>query len=58
MPIIKQIKISEEIFSKDRKFQDIIFDYLIYSLNISNYDLHILKNDANINMSYEGSITD
>ena len=51
MSINKQIKIKEEIFSNDRYFKDIILDYLIYSLNISNDDLHILKNDANINMS-------
>ena len=51
MPINKQIKIKEEIFGNDRKVQDIILDYLIYSLNISNDDLHNLKNDANINMS-------
>lgn len=51
MSINKQIKIKEEIFSNDRKIQDIILDYLIYSLNISNDDLHNLKNDANINMS-------
>jgi len=51
MSINKQIKIKEEIFSNDRKIQDIILDYLIYSLNISNDDLHNFKNDANINMS-------
>ena len=51
MLINKQVKIKEEIFSNDRNFQDIILDYLIYSLNISNDDLHNLKNDANINMS-------
>ena len=51
MPINKQIKIKGEIFSNDRNFQDIILDYLIYTLNISNNDLHNLKNDANINMS-------
>ncbi len=51
MSINKQIKIKEEIFSNDRNLQDIILDYLIYSLNISNDDLHILKNDANIKMS-------
>ena len=51
MSINKQIKIKEEIFSNDRKIQDIILDYLIYTLNISNDDLHNLKNDANINMS-------
>lgn len=51
MPINKEIKIKEEKFSNDRNFQDIILDYLIYSLNIFNDDLHNLKNDANINMS-------
>ena len=51
MPINKQIKIKEENFSNDRNFHDIILEYLICSLNISNDDLHILKNDANINMS-------
>ncbi len=51
MPINKQIKLKEEIFSNDRNFQDIILDYLIYSLNISDNDLHNLKNDANINIS-------
>ena len=51
MLVNKQLKIKEEIFSNDRNFQDIILDYLIYSLNISNDDLHNLKNDANINMS-------
>ena len=51
MIVNKQLKIKEEIFSNDRNFQDIILDYLIYSLNISNDDLHNLKNDANINMS-------
>ena len=51
MLINKQVKIKEEIFSKDRNFQDVILDYLIYSLNISNDDLHNFKNDANINMS-------
>ena len=51
MPINKQIKIKGEIFSSDRKFQDIILDYLIYTLNIFNYDLNNLKNDVNINMS-------
>ena len=48
---IKKVKIKDEIFSNDRNFQDVILDYLIYSLNISNNDLHNLKNDANINMS-------
>lgn len=47
----KQLKIKEENFSNDRNFQDIILDYLIYTLNISNDDLHNLKNDANIIMS-------
>ncbi len=51
MLINKQVKIKEEIFSNDRNFQDVLLDYLIYSLNISNDDLHNLKNDANINMS-------
>lgn len=51
MLINKQLKIKEEIFSNDRNFQDVILDYLIYSLNISNDDLHNFKNDANINMS-------
>lgn len=51
MLVNKQLKIKEENFSNDRKFQDIILDYLIYTLNISNDDLHNLKNDANINMS-------
>ena len=51
MLINKQVKIKEENFSNDRNFQDIILDYLIYTLNISNDDLHNLKNDANINMS-------
>lgn len=51
MPINKEIKIKEEKFSNDRNFQDIILDYLIYSLNIFNDDLHNLKNDTNINMS-------
>lgn len=46
----KQLKIKEENFSNDRNFQDIILDYLIYTLNISNDDLHNLKNDANIIM--------
>ena len=46
-----QIKIKKEIFSSDRDFQDIILDYLIYSLNISNDDLYNLKKDTNINMS-------
>ena len=41
MPINKQIKINEEIFSTDRNFRDIILEYLIYSLNISNNDFHI-----------------
>lgn len=52
MPIIKQIKIKKELFSNDRTFRDIILDYLIYSLNINNDDLHNLKNDANINISW------
>lgn len=51
MLVNKQLKIKEENFSNDRSFQDIILDYLIYTLNISNDDLHNLKNDANINMS-------
>lgn len=51
MKINKQIKIKKENFSNDRNFQNIILDYLIYSLNISNDDLHNLKNDANINVS-------
>ncbi len=51
MLVNKQLKIKEENFSNDRNFQDIILDYLIYTLNISNDDLHNLKNDANINMS-------
>ena len=51
MLINKQIKIKEEIFTNGRNFQDIILDYLIYSLNISNDDLYVLKNDANINIS-------
>ena len=51
MLVNKQLKIKEENFSNDRNFQDIILDYLIYTLNISNEDLHNLKNDANINMS-------
>lgn len=51
MLVSKQLKIKEENFSNDRNFQDIILDYLIYTLNISNDDLHNLKNDANINMS-------
>lgn len=51
MLVKKQLKIKEENFSNDRNFQDIILDYLIYTLNISNDDLHNLKNDANINMS-------
>ena len=38
MPINKQNIIKKEIFSNDRNFQDIILDYLIYSLNISNDD--------------------
>ena len=32
MLINKQVKIKEEIFSNDRNFQDVILDYLIYSL--------------------------
>lgn len=51
MLVNKQLKIKEENFSNDRSFQDIILDYLIYTLNISNDDLHNLKNDANISMS-------
>ena len=51
MLVNKQLKIKEETFCNDRNFQDIILDYLIYTLNISNDDLHNLKNDANINMS-------
>lgn len=51
MLINKQVKIKEEIFSNDRNFQDVILDYLIYSLNISNDDLYNFKNDANINVS-------
>ena len=51
MLINKQVKIKEEIFSNDRNFQDVILDYLIYSLNISNDDLHNFKNDANIKAS-------
>lgn len=51
MLVNKQLKIKEENFSNDRNFQDIILDYLIYTLNISNDDLHNLKNDVNINMS-------
>lgn len=51
MLINKQVKIKEEIFSNDRNFQDVILDYLIYSLNISNDDLRNFKNDANINVS-------
>lgn len=51
MLINKQIKIKGEIFSNDRNFKDVIFDYLMYELNITNDDLHNLKNDANINMS-------
>lgn len=51
MLVNKQLKIKEENFSNDRNFQDIILDYLIYTLNISNDDLHNLKNNANINMS-------
>lgn len=51
MLINKQVKIKEEIFSNDRNFQDVILDYLIYSLNIYNDDLHNFKNDANINVS-------
>lgn len=51
MKINKQTKIIKESFSGDRNFQNIILDYLIYSLNIFNDDLHNLKNDANINMS-------
>ena len=43
MPINKQIIIKKEIFSNDRNFQDIILDYLIYSLNISNDDCIIWK---------------
>lgn len=50
MLVNKQLKIKEENFSNDKNFQDIILDYLIYTLNISNNDLHNLKNDANINM--------
>ena len=45
MLINKQIKIKDEIFSNDRCFKDIIFDYLMYKLNIGNDDLHNLKND-------------
>lgn len=51
MSINKQINIKEEKFSNNKNFQDIILDYLIYSLNIFNDDLHNLKNDVNINMS-------
>ena len=51
MNINKQAKIKKENFSSDRNFQNIILDYLIYSLNMSNDDLHNLKNDFNINMS-------
>ncbi len=51
MLINKQVKIKEEIFSNDRNFQGVILDYLIYSLNISNDDLHNFNNVANINMS-------
>ncbi|CDA60898.1 unknown [Clostridium sp. CAG:524] len=51
MLVNKQLKIKEENFSNNRNFQDIILDYLIYTLNISNDNLHNLKNDANINMS-------
>ena len=51
MLINKQMKIKDENFSNDSNFQDIILDYLIYTLNISNDDLHNLKNDVNINMS-------
>ncbi len=51
MLINKQVKIKKGIFSNDRNFQDVILDYLIYSLNISNDDLHNFKNDANINVS-------
>lgn len=51
MLINKQVKIKKETFSNDRNFQDVILDYLVYSLNISNDDLHNLKSDANINMS-------
>ena len=51
MLVNKQLKIKEENFSNDRNLQDIILDYLIYTLNISNDDLHNLKNDANINIS-------
>lgn len=51
MLVNKQLKIKKENFSNNRNFQDIILDYLIYTLNISNDDLNNLKNDANINMS-------
>ena len=51
MIINKKIKIKEEMFSNDRCFKDIIFDYLMYKLNVTDDDLHNLKNDANINMS-------
>ena len=51
MIINTQIKIKEEIFSNDRNFKDVIFDYLIYKLNITDDDLQNLKKDANTNMS-------
>lgn len=51
MLINKQIKIKEEIFGNDRKFKDIMFEYLMYELNITDDDLHDLKKDADINMT-------
>lgn len=51
MPINKQIKIKEEKFSNGVNFKNIILDYLMYKLNISNNDLHNFKNEANINIS-------
>lgn len=40
MLINKQIKIKEEIFGSDRNFKDVIFDYLMYKLNLIDNDLH------------------
>ena len=51
MPINKQIKIKGEKFSNGVNFKNIILDYLMYKLNISNNDLHNLKNETNINIS-------
>ena len=51
MPINKKIEIKKEKFSNGINFKNVILDYLMHKLNISNNDLHNLKNEANINIS-------